>query len=79
MSSASEPGAVRLIGYDVARALAFFGMVLVNFKIVMGASGAGPAWLVDAAGLLEGRAAAVQESPLEGQLFFSRYAAGQAS
>jgi len=33
-------------------------MVVVNFKLVMGASQAGPPWLVDLAGLLEGRAAA---------------------
>lgn len=49
----------RLVGYDLARALAFFGMVLVNFKIVMcGLDPAGPEWLRTAMGLLEGRAAA---------------------
>ena len=48
----------RILGYDLARALAFFGMVVVNFKLVMGASDAGPVWLVWAARLLEGRAAA---------------------
>ena len=48
----------RLHGLDLARLLAFVGMVIVNFKIVMGvpydASGA----LVLATSLLEGRAAA---------------------
>ncbi|MEL6614483.1 MAG: DUF418 domain-containing protein [Bacteroidota bacterium] len=48
----------RILGYDLARALAVFGMVVVNFKIVMGASASGPAWLVGLAGLLDGRAAA---------------------
>jgi len=48
----------RIRGYDFARAFAIFGMVIVNFKIVMGAS-AGSTWLKSAAGLLEGRAAAV--------------------
>nr|MEE4268383.1 DUF418 domain-containing protein [Candidatus Krumholzibacteria bacterium] len=48
----------RIIGYDLARALAIFGMVVVNFKIVMGAEQNGPPWLTHLVGLLEGRAAA---------------------
>ncbi len=48
----------RIIGYDVARSLAIFGMVLVNYKIVMGAGENGPGWLVWLTGLLDGRAAA---------------------
>ncbi len=48
----------RIVGYDLARALAIFGMVVVNFKIVMGAEENGPAWLVNLVGLLSGRAAA---------------------
>ncbi len=48
----------RIEGYDFARALAIFGMVIVNYKIVMGAEQAGPHWLLDVAGLLDGRAAA---------------------
>ena len=48
----------RIVGYDFARALAIFGMVIVNFKIVMGAEKAGPHWLLDVFGLLDGRAAA---------------------
>ncbi len=48
----------RIAGYDLARALAVFGMVAVNFKVVLGAGKNGPSWLVIAAGLLDGRAAA---------------------
>lgn len=48
----------RIIGYDIARSLAVFGMVIVNFKVVMGASENGPEWLVWLVGLLNGRAAA---------------------
>lgn len=57
-------GAGRIEGYDLARALAIFGMVAVNFKVVMGAGGwgsearPGPEWLQFLTGLLEGRAAA---------------------
>jgi uncharacterized membrane protein YeiB len=51
-------GTHRQVGYDLARALAIFGMVIVNFKVVMGAETAGPAWLVWLMGLLDGRAAA---------------------
>ncbi len=49
----------RIIGYDLARSLAVFGMVLVNFKVVMGASENGPDWLIWLTGLFEGRAAAM--------------------
>lgn len=48
----------RIIGFDVARALAVIGMVLVNFKVVMGAEDTGPPWLNGVMGLLDGRAAA---------------------
>ncbi len=48
----------RIIGYDLARALAIFGMVVVNFKTVMVAEQNGPAWLIELVGLLDGRAAA---------------------
>jgi uncharacterized membrane protein YeiB len=48
----------RISGFDIARALAVFGMVLVNFKVVMGTEGRGPAWLAQLAGLFDGRAAA---------------------
>ncbi|HYF62207.1 MAG TPA: heparan-alpha-glucosaminide N-acetyltransferase domain-containing protein, partial [Herpetosiphonaceae bacterium] len=49
----------RIEGYDAARALAIFGMIVVNFKIVMGSGASGPRWLVALAGLFEGRAAAL--------------------
>lgn len=49
----------RIIGYDFARALAVLGMVIVNFKLVMHASNAGPKWLTWSVSLLEGRAAAM--------------------
>ncbi|MFQ5350459.1 MAG: DUF418 domain-containing protein [Thermoanaerobaculia bacterium] len=48
----------RILGFDLARALAVFGMVLVNLKIVMDAADNGPDWLVALAGLFDGRAAA---------------------
>jgi uncharacterized protein len=48
----------RIIGYDLARALALLGMIIVNYKIVMGASTNGPPWLLDIVGLLDGRSAA---------------------
>ncbi len=48
----------RIIGLDFARALAVFGMVIVNFKIAMGAEANGPAWLIELTGLLSGKAAA---------------------
>lgn len=61
MTDMYHPAAItpagRLGGLDLARFLAFVGMVLVNFKIVMGADddGSMPGQLV---GALEGRAAA---------------------
>ncbi len=48
----------RILGYDLARALAVFGMVLVNFKVVMCGQIEEPTWLSWSVGLLEGRAAA---------------------
>lgn len=48
----------RIVGFDLARALAVFGMVVVNFKVVMVAERNGPSWLGSAVGLLDGRAAA---------------------
>jgi uncharacterized membrane protein YeiB len=47
----------RIIGYDLARALAIFGMVIVNYKVVMGGV-AGSEWLKWLASLFERRAAA---------------------
>ncbi len=47
----------RLEGLDLARYLAFVGMVIVNFKFAMGAEG-GTGWLSTLTAAVEGRAAA---------------------
>lgn len=49
----------RILGFDIARALAILGMVIVNYKISMDAEGNGPDWLVTLTGILEGRASAI--------------------
>ena len=49
----------RIEGYDVARSLAIFGMVVVNFKTTMGAERLGPEGLIRVLNLLDGRAAAL--------------------
>lgn len=54
----TNPGNSRIVGYDFARAFAIFGMVLVNFSIVMNASEKGPVWLVALVKSVEGKAAA---------------------
>ena len=46
----------RIIGIDVARALAIFGMVIVNFKIVIGNEGSD--WLTALSSVFDGKAAA---------------------
>jgi uncharacterized membrane protein YeiB len=46
----------RIIGLDVARALAVIGMIVVNFKVVFGDAGEG--WVKSIAGIFEGKAAA---------------------
>ncbi len=48
----------RIEGLDFARALAMFGMLIVNYTIIMGAGGDGPDWLVWFTELFEGRASA---------------------
>lgn len=48
----------RVAGYDLARGLAVFGMVLVNFKFIMGLEGSESGWLGALARLFDGRAAA---------------------
>lgn len=48
----------RVTGYDLARALALFGMVIVNFKVAMSAE-IGHTFLLSFATLLEGRASAL--------------------
>lgn len=50
----------RLEGLDIARFIAFVGMVIVNFKTAMGVGGTENAsWLLDFAEAFEGRAAAI--------------------
>lgn len=50
----------RIIGFDVARAIAILSMIIVNFKVVMEVDriGIGTGWLVMLLNSLEGRAAA---------------------
>jgi uncharacterized membrane protein YeiB len=50
--------AERVVGFDVARALAILGMVVVHFSLVMAADHSGPRWLLVVLSLLDGRAAA---------------------
>jgi uncharacterized membrane protein YeiB len=42
----------RLIGIDVARALAIIGMIIVNFKVVFGSKGS--EWLQTFSSILDG-------------------------
>ena len=46
----------RIIGIDVARALAVIGMIIVNFKVVFGENGSN--WLRTVASIFDGKAAA---------------------
>ena len=46
----------RIVGIDVARALAVIGMIVVNFKIVIGENGLN--WVKSFAGIFDGKAAA---------------------
>lgn len=48
----------RIAGLDLARGFAIIGMVLVNFKVVMGAEEVGPRWLRAIGAAFDGRAAA---------------------
>ena len=52
-------GSARTPGVDVTRALAVFGMVIVNYKVRLQAGGRGPDWLVWLSDRLDGRAAAL--------------------
>ncbi len=49
----------RLIGVDVAGALAIAGMVVIDFEVAMFAGQRGPGWLRTLTGLLDGRATAM--------------------
>ena len=55
---ATTPAPDRIVSSDFARAPAVFGMVIVNFNVVMAYDDDGPAWLEVFVGALEGRAAA---------------------
>lgn len=49
----------RITALDFARALAIFGMIIVNYKLAMQAEQSEPGWLQSIAGLFEGRASAL--------------------
>jgi len=53
-----HPYEERIVGYDVARAMAFLGMVFVNFWVLMDNTISCPDWLVFFLELIQGRAAA---------------------
>ncbi len=59
VSKESKESSKRIEGLDFARSLAIVGMIVVNFKIVMGASETGSQWLITIVNMLSGRAAAV--------------------
>jgi uncharacterized membrane protein YeiB len=56
-TSGLEPGA-RIEGFDLARALAFLGMVFVNFRVALATEEGSPRWLTWLDTRLDGRAAA---------------------
>lgn len=49
----------RIEGLDFARALALFGMFVVNYKVIVGAEGNGSEWLVWFTEIFQGRASAI--------------------
>ena len=59
MQPIAKSNSQRIPGYDLARSLAIFGMVIVNYSSFMGGWGVGPGWLVWLVELLPGRAAAI--------------------
>ena len=58
MTGAPRTAAGRIAGFDLARAIAIFGMVTVNFRVVL-ADSDGPEWLERLADQIDGRAAAL--------------------
>ena len=48
----------RIVGYDLARAGALFGMLVVNFSVLMGSGSSTANWLDWLTGIMRGRAAA---------------------
>jgi uncharacterized membrane protein YeiB len=57
-SAPSSAPAERVFGFDLARALAIYGMVVVHFSLTKAAERTAPGWLNLALGFLDGRAAA---------------------
>src|SRR6478672_5627988 len=55
---AGAESAPRIAGYDLARALAILGMVLVHFSLVMSFRRMNEGWLAHVIEFLDGRAAA---------------------
>jgi uncharacterized protein len=55
---ATAAPAERVVGFDVARAFAILGMVVVHFSLVMAVDRSGPGWLTTVPEFLDGRAAA---------------------
>lgn len=49
----------RIIGFDIARAFAIFGMITVNYRSTFHITGDSPAWLETVTGMVNGRAAAL--------------------
>jgi len=48
----------RIVGYDLARAVALLGMLLVNFSVLLGNGSSDPTWLDYLIEMIKGRAAA---------------------
>lgn len=57
-SQAVKPVTARIAGYDIARGLAIFFMIIINFKCVFSENESDPAWLFWLVEKFEGRAAA---------------------
>jgi uncharacterized protein len=51
------PASSRIGGYDVARALAIFGMVLVNYSSMLQVAAFSPPWLKNVIDFIYGRSA----------------------
>jgi uncharacterized membrane protein YeiB len=49
----------RIIAYDLARAVALFGMILINFNLFLEIPNPEPVWLIEILRKIEGRAAAL--------------------
>jgi len=56
-TSSGKVASERIVGIDLARAVAIIGMVMINYNQSIAPSYIGPEWLVRLAGLIPGRAA----------------------